>query len=211
MTRVSDRARYCHHCATPIVPQGRAGEPTQTGCPACGKRHKMNGRSLGDPPVSVLECPRCAGIWLSRDAFAVVADRARDESVADPAMLVGEGTQQPAEPGAGRPASFYRNCPECQKLMNRRNFGQGSGVVIDACKEHGMWFDARELGTILRWIRQGGEERVQQRREAETRHVERQARFKIERPSQIDDREGLFSGGSSRSGLGGFFGSLFDL
>ncbi len=25
MTRVSDRARYCHHCGTPVLPEGEAG------------------------------------------------------------------------------------------------------------------------------------------------------------------------------------------
>ena len=34
MTRISDRARFCHHCGTAIVPQGEAGRPTKTPCPA---------------------------------------------------------------------------------------------------------------------------------------------------------------------------------
>ena len=47
MTRVSDRARYCHHCATPIVPQGSAGKPTKSICPACGRKNTMNSRING--------------------------------------------------------------------------------------------------------------------------------------------------------------------
>jgi Zn-finger nucleic acid-binding protein len=212
MTRVSDRARYCHHCATPIVPQGSAGQPTKTGCPTCGKRHKMNGRSLGDPPVSVMECPRCAGLWLSSDAFKVVADRARDASVADPATLIGAATADAGTPDGKRPTSFYRQCPQCGKMMNRRNFGRRSGVVIDACKEHGMWFDARELGAILRWIRQGGEDRAAARNEAEARHAERQARIRVERPTQIDEYGGSSLGrAAQRDSVGGLFGALFDL
>jgi Zn-finger nucleic acid-binding protein len=212
MTRVSDRAQYCHHCATPIVPQGSAGEPTKTGCPACGRRHKMNGRALGDPPVSVLECPRCAGLWLSRDGFKVVADRARDASVADPAILIGASSDDESTTAGARATSFYRQCPECRKMMNRRNFGKRSGVVIDACKEHGIWFDARELGIILRWIRQGGEDRAAERRETEARHAERQARIRVERPTQIDDYGGSSLGrAAQRDGVGGFFGLLFDL
>jgi Zn-finger nucleic acid-binding protein len=210
MTRLSDRARYCHNCATPIVPQGSAGQPTKTGCPACGLRQKMNGRALGDPPVSVLECPRCAGIWLSQDGFRTVADRARDESVADPAMLIGESAATSDTQSASRPASFYRQCPECRSMMNRRNFGERSGVVVDTCKEHGMWFDAQELSTVLRWIRQGGEDRAKKRRQSETRHAERQERFKIERPTTADERGGA-SLGSTSNGLSGFLGQLFDI
>jgi len=211
MTRVSDKARYCHHCATPIVPQGSAGTPTQTGCPTCGRRHKMNSRALGDPPISVLECPRCAGLWLNRDSFKVLADRARDDSVADPAMLLGKKEAEIEAPSSGGPATFYRQCPECRGMMNRRNFGRRSGVIVDTCKEHGMWFDARELGTILRWIRQGGEQRAAERQAAEARHAERKARIKIERPVPQDEygRSGLSAG--STEGLGGFLGLLFDI
>jgi Zn-finger nucleic acid-binding protein len=212
MTRVSDRARYCHHCATPIMPQGSAGKPTETACPACGKRHKMNGRAMGDPPISVLECPRCAGLWLSRDAFKVIADQARDDSVADPAMLVGKSEAEQDAPAKARPKSFYRQCPECQKMMNRRNFGQRSGVVIDTCKEHGIWFDAKELSTVLRWIRQGGEDRAAQRQADEARHAERQSRIKVERPTQIDEYGGSsFGRAGQRDSFGGFLGSLFDI
>ena len=208
MTRVSDRARYCHHCATPIVPQGSAGRPTKTGCPSCGRRHKMNGRTLGDPPISVLECPRCAGMWLGLDVFRAVADRARDESVADPAMLIGESSSPPSEAPRGSGKVFYRQCPECRSMMNRRNFGKRSGVVIDACKDHGMWFDARELSGILRWIRQGGEARAQKRMESEKRHRERQTRLKIERPGQSEPGTvGLSFTDSSPS----FLSLLFDI
>jgi len=212
MTRISDRARYCHHCATPIVPQGSAGKPTKTGCPHCGKRHKMNSRTLGDPPISVLECPRCAGLWLGRDAFRSVADRARDESVADPAMLIGESVPSPSDSPTGANDAFYRQCPECRSMMNRRNFGRRSGVVIDTCKEHGMWFDAQELSSILRWIRQGGETRAEKRLQGEQRHRERQSRLKVERPSQVDQRDGIaFDSASAGIGIGGFLGSLFNL
>jgi Zn-finger nucleic acid-binding protein len=211
MTRVSDRARYCHHCATPIVVQGSAGQPTRKPCPACGRKHKLNGRSLGQAEVAVLECPGCAGLWLSAEAFKAVADRARDESVADPAVLVGEA-DAPATPARSGAPAFYRQCPECKSMMNRRNFGRRSGVVIDACKEHGMWFDALELGAILRWIRQGGEERATQRRQDEEREEQRKSRIRIERPTQFDQlHEARLGRGSERDSLGGLFGMLFDL
>ena len=97
-------------------------------------------------------------------------------------------------------------------MMNRRNFGQRSGIVIDTCKEHGIWFDARELGTVLRWIRQGGEDRAAQRRADETRHAERQARIKVERPTQIDEYGGSSLGRAGQhDSVGGFLGLLFDL
>ena len=56
-------------------------------------------------------------------------------------------------------------------------------MVIDACKDHGLWFDANELSAILQWIRKGGEGRVAEKREEEQRHRERMSRLRIERPA----------------------------
>ena len=46
--------------------------------------------------------------------------------------------------------------------MNRRNYAGNSGVIIDLCREHGIWFDAEELARILLWVRAGGTERPKQ-------------------------------------------------
>jgi hypothetical protein len=42
-------------------------------------------------------------------------------------------------------------------MMNRRLYGKDSGVILDSCKDHGIWFDAEELARILAWLRAGGE------------------------------------------------------
>jgi Zn-finger nucleic acid-binding protein len=43
----------------------------------------------------------------------------------------------------------------CDELMVRWNFGRSSGVLVDVCRKHGVWFDAEELAHVLRWIRSG--------------------------------------------------------
>src|SRR5262249_36118624 len=55
-----------------------------------------------------------------------------------------------------RRGRFYRPCVVCGELMNRFNFGRVSGVIIDACRDHGIWFDAEALTRILDWIHRGG-------------------------------------------------------
>jgi Zn-finger nucleic acid-binding protein len=209
MTRISDRARYCHHCATPIVPQGEAGRATEHGCPACGPRDRLRSRDLGQPPVAVLECPKCAGIWLAGPTFELLAERARAAPAED-----GGSTEVACQDVNNAPArSIYRRCPTCRKHMNRSNFGKRSGVVLDRCKEHGIWFDARELETVLRWIRRGGERVAVEREASETRHRERLGRLKVERPEQ--DPGGPWSGrGAGESGnalIASVIGALFDL
>jgi Zn-finger nucleic acid-binding protein len=50
----------------------------------------------------------------------------------------------------------YIKCPVCQKLMNRLNFGSQSGVIVDKCKEHGIWLDGGELRHLMEWTKSGG-------------------------------------------------------
>ena len=40
--------------------------------------------------------------------------------------------------------------------MNRVNFAHCSGVIIDTCQKHGIWFDRDELSLIVEFIRSGG-------------------------------------------------------
>jgi Zn-finger nucleic acid-binding protein len=50
-------------------------------------------------------------------------------------------------------------CPKCQSPMLRTNFAKCSGVVIDVCRKHGIWFDANELQAVALFVREGGMER----------------------------------------------------
>lgn len=177
MARVSDRARFCHHCATPLMPSHMAGEPSLHTCPACARATKLTSRRLGDLDTTVLECPRCAGLWLGTSDFELILDRVRSAFIPESALPTTAAQGTISDTGPADP-SFYRKCPICDALMHRQNFGRRSGEILDSCREHGVWFDARELENILRWVRQGGEESSQRRQEEEQREAERQANFK---------------------------------
>lgn len=41
-------------------------------------------------------------------------------------------------------------------MMNRLNYGQSSGVIVDRCRDHGVYLDASELRRIQAWVRAGG-------------------------------------------------------
>lgn len=156
LARVGDRAKYCHHCAAPLVHEAVACQATELVCPACQGETHLHSRRLGKLDAAVLECDRCAGLWLGREVFADLARRAAQiGDTADPLLAQLErASRQP--PRRRRRGSFYRPCPTCQSLMPRRQYSHGSGVIIDLCKEHGVWFDADELPRVLRWIRAGG-------------------------------------------------------
>src|SRR5262245_47587358 len=40
----------------------------------------------------------------------------------------------------------YRKCPACGDMMTRKNFHGSSGIIVDVCSSHGVWFDGGELG-----------------------------------------------------------------
>lgn len=161
LTRVSDRARYCHSCGTPICPEEEMGESTSYSCPACLDERRLHSRRLGKVAASALECDACAGLWLGVDAFEHLARKAEGAasiSLKGPAASRRRAPEIPQPPNR----SGYRPCPVCAKLMNRRNYGHrrrrgGSGAIIDYCRDHGVWFDSGELATILNWLRQGGQ------------------------------------------------------
>lgn len=76
----------------------------------------------------------------------------------------------------------YIKCPVCGQLMNRVNFGKKSGVIVDRCREHGIWLDGGELRHLLEWKKAGGqilddkqEERRRQRLEQQRRQQEARA------------------------------------
>lgn len=58
---------------------------------------------------------------------------------------------------------MYLACIRCSDRMTRRNFGGSSGVLIDVCKDHGVWLDHTELERILEYVRSGGLARARQR------------------------------------------------
>ena len=46
--------------------------------------------------------------------------------------------------------------------MQRYEYAGASGAHVDACREHGIWFDADELRRIIQFIQAGG---LEQRRD----------------------------------------------
>lgn len=154
LARVSDRARYCHQCAHLLASESLATAATEHVCPVCGEGKMLSSRRLAAGLPEVLECSTCVGMWLSIEAMEhlIDAEAARD--------AIGRGIAQisslTSEPGP-QSGPAYRPCAVCRNLMMRRNFGRGeSNVIVDLCRVHGVWFDANELASLLRWMRIGG-------------------------------------------------------
>ena len=182
--RIADHGRFCHHCGLGIAPQPLAMAETDQPCPACAARARLRSRRWGE--VAALECGRCGGLWLGLEAFERLADRM-------PARVTAELRPAPRRPAASRAAArplggLYRRCPYCRQLMNRRNFGRRSGVILDICREHGAWFDTDELARIVEWLRAGGLEGARRLDAEERRDEERVRRLQRELESAAEVR-----------------------
>lgn len=213
--RISDRARYCHHCAVPISPQGTAGEEVEESCPVCGAGRHLVSRALGGRRVTVLECGHCAGLWVGKEVFQELEKQAREKSSA----LLAEGPGPvPPLPGALQEGPLYRPCVVCGQLMQRRNYGRRSGVILDLCHEHGLWFDAGELDQALRWVRNGGLAAAERIATEQRSEEERRQRFRqlTEVPTVGEQKARAAGGGwflvdALIEIVGGIVSTVFDL
>ena len=199
--RISNTARFCHHCGTSIAPEELAGDKTDRICPACGEGRFLNSRALGGAGVTALECGACAGLWLGAEVFRTLEERARGAAPPnpDPAALRSEAATRARAPQSAGP--LYRRCPACRTPMTRINFERVSGILLDRCRDDGIWFDATELDAVLRWIKLGGERLSEERRQDEERARTAQLRFKVEPKTPEDARWVAFKDSESDSGL----------
>jgi Zn-finger nucleic acid-binding protein len=172
-TRITDLARFCDHCGVSITATTIAGTSTRLGCPVCGPETLLVHRQLTE--IATDECAQCGGVWLDSARFQHAIEHAQKSQVTNETRTGGLTAAQTVRKQDG---PLYRPCPACNQVMNRRNYGGTSGVVIDTCKTHGSWFDADELARVIAWIRTGGlaKSRERQARDAEAAEKRRRER-----------------------------------
>lgn len=146
-------ARHCQRCGREEVLGGvGAGRASEGPCPRCDG--KLAARSYAEMDVD--ECDACGGVFIEGSMMdRIVAARC---SAAHGLHLALPERRRDAESEVR-----YVECPACRKLMNRQVFGRISGVVVDVCKQHGVWFDAGELSDALEFVARGGMGRSRQR------------------------------------------------
>jgi Zn-finger nucleic acid-binding protein/ribosomal protein L40E len=184
MARVSGEARFCSHCGSPILVDQAVASATPMPCPACGAGRELASRQFAGEPVAISECVLCGGMWTDKTVFEFLVARAHHAQLGAAALAPRE-RQAAGGAGAAAPGSaasvagnhLYRPCPVCGKLMNRQNFGRKSGVIVDVCAPHGLWFDLDELPRVLGWVQGGGEERSRQLDDEEAAAAARQRRL----------------------------------
>jgi len=79
----------------------------------------------------------------------------------------------------------YIKCPECGKIMNRINFGYHSGVVMDQCRQHGVWLDNGELIHLMEWKKAGGQLLDEQKKTRLFEEEQRKARASVAKTAGV--------------------------
>lgn len=96
-------------------------------CPRCwASRVQLPLQHGRTGSFDLFACQQCGGVWLDAEAAGTVMSDV--EHVA-----------------SGQPPSLF--CPCCDRGMAPL-ITRPSGVVVDRCDAHGVWFDARELDAI---------------------------------------------------------------
>lgn len=124
-------------------------------CPRCSQPLVVE--DYADTPLD--ECTQCGGVFV--EAWIL------DKLVAAREARMSLAISLPDRPLHRETAVRYLRCPRCSTQMNRKIFGRSSGIVVDVCKDHGMWFDPGELAAVITFIESGGLERAKQRAEQE--------------------------------------------
>lgn len=141
--------------------------PARGACPRCA--HALIEEDYADTPLD--ECGTCGGVFVE----AWILDRLAAARQARISLAL----SLPARMLHREKVVRYLRCPRCNAQMNRKIFGRSSGIVVDVCKGHGMWFDAGELSAVIEFIEGGGLERA--RRRAEEEAAEEARKLKVQR------------------------------
>ncbi len=152
-------SKFCRLCGKRVGTSQASARKAFGPCPRCGEA--LAARHYAD--LDVDECDGCGGLFLEEPMLERLV-RSRDQAA--PLHLALPKRERRPETKVQ-----YLKCPVCDTLMNRQIFGRISGVIVDTCKPHGVWFDAGELSAIIAFIERGGlaqareRERAQQERE----------------------------------------------
>jgi len=186
---VEDSLRTCPHCGVPIAIV-RCGEcfhmnpPSAVLCLGCGR--ELGLEPIGEPDR--LSCPDCkrpfqrfrGGPGDLHDCGTCggqLVDHALLMDLLEQRELYGKNApRRPARHNPLESPMRYVACPACSDIMARRNFGGNSGVIVDVCRKHGVWFDRGELPRVLAFVEAGGLELARQREAQSDRSLASKAR-----------------------------------
>ncbi len=195
-------SKFCDHCGAISVPVNLQMGDDLGDCPRCNL--PLGLLQIGG--THLRECEKCDGLWADIAAFEDICANTEKQSA-----VLGFIGRRTARAEMLTKISYVR-CPDCREMMNRNNFARASGVIVDICKKHGVWFDVDELPKIVNFIQKGGMEIAREKEkidlDAERRRLRDEQR-RLGTPEQGFGIGGIFKK-EDNSGIRNFVRSLFD-
>ena len=144
--KIEEDARHCHACGIEIRPQALPPIPGDRRCPRCSGELRIRVLEKDE----LIECAGCTGTWVPAATFARLESDARKRAASAPSADVSSPVPRLVEQRVR-----YIPCLVCGELMLRKQFvraGRASGIVVDICKDHGLWLDPSELERALAFV-----------------------------------------------------------
>lgn len=105
-------------------------------CPAC--KHELV--VVEREGIEVDWCVHCHGIWFDVGELELLAEKAGIDI--DHGLIGKMAVSKEAR----------RRCPRCRRKMEKASPESDASLLLDRCPRHGLWFDAGELGALLRGL-----------------------------------------------------------
>jgi Zn-finger nucleic acid-binding protein len=175
-------------------------------CPRC--RTTMHVVKLAEGGgIEVDRCETCFGIFFDPGELEATLERSEASAIDADRERLDQLIEE--ERKTDQDIIKYVPCPDCGHLMNRKGYGPRAGVVMDRCKEHGIWLDGGELAQLVKWARAGGRAHAASVEKESERLAERKAAGDMSvlqyRLDQLDP------GSARRRDAGSDFGEIGDV
>ena len=178
-------SKFCGRCGAKAVAAELVSDADAGQCPRC----KLKLQLVQIEAANIRECTKCGGLWSGIEAFEELCSN-KEQQVAV-LGLFSDSIDRSVKPST----ISYVPCPDCKQLMNRSNFARTSGVIIDLCKKHGVWFDRGELPKIIEFITGGGMQRAREKERVALEEELNKLRDDQRRQTVQDQRYGLKTAG----------------
>lgn len=154
----SNRCRYC--CVRNDVDiQGKLdfsieNDYSQRICPECEIPLQTISVQM-QQTLEIERCTTCYGLFFDPGEIQLMLQNSVSDELPTHFQLLGNINRDRYQ---RQNKIKYLKCPICRVLMNRVNFAKRSGVVIDQCRNHGVWLNNGEITHLMEWKKAGGQQ-----------------------------------------------------
>lgn len=93
--------------------------------------------------IPIDRCPDCQGAWLDEGELKPII-KTRIKTFTEKEIRSVRGVREKILPNREKLKSEL-DCPKCTGKMPRFNYQCTTGILLDKCAGHGIWFDKEEL------------------------------------------------------------------